>query len=74
MDKKQLNYLQYPNMVSFKADILKYESDKVDGKINIGGHNRTSCYSENILVLNNFIGDTRNEILENYGVMRGQKI
>ena len=68
MDKKQLqSYLQNPNIQWFLYSILKYESDKVDGKINIGGHNRTSGNSS-AFGSQQFIGDTRNEILEAYGV------
>ena len=68
MDKKQLqSYLQNPNIQWFLYSILKYESDKVDGKINIGGHNRTSGNSS-AFGSQQFIGDTRNEILEKYGV------
>lgn len=68
MDKKELQgYLNNENIQFFLYSILKYESGKVDGKVNIGGHNETSGNSS-AFGSQQFIGDTRNEILKEYGV------
>tara|TARA_R110002020_G_scaffold88259_5_gene216933 strand:+ start:3463 stop:5445 length:1983 start_codon:yes stop_codon:yes gene_type:complete len=68
MDKKELQgYLNNRNIQFFLYSILKYESGKVNGKVNIGGHNETSGNSS-AFGSQQFIGDTRNEILKKYGV------
>ena len=68
MDKKELQgYLNNENVQFFLYSILKYESGKINGKVNIGGHNETSGNSS-AFGSQQFIGDTRNEILQKYGV------
>ena len=68
MDRKKLqSYLDNENIQFFLYSILKFESGKVRGRVNTGGHNETSGNSS-AFGSQQFIGDTRNGILQRYGI------
>ena len=68
MDKAELaKYMENPNVKWVLYNILKHESGKVNGKVNTGGFNE-SAGDSTAYGSSQFIGKTRNTILNNYGI------
>ena len=68
MTKEELKkYMENPNVKWVLYKILKHESGRVDGKINSGSFNE-SAGNSSAYGSQQFIGSTRNMILEEYGI------
>lgn len=68
MDKAELaKYMENPNVKWVLYNILKHESGKVNGKVNTGGFNESAGYST-AYGSGQFIGKTRNTILNDYSI------
>jgi hypothetical protein len=75
MTKEELKkYLDNENVQYFLYQIFKGESDKDDGVVNLAGFNQSgpdpknNYYSSSAFGSQQFTGDTRNDVLEKYGV------
>jgi hypothetical protein len=68
MDKAELaKYMENPNVKWVLYNILKHESGKVNGKVNTGGFNE-SAGDSTAYGSGQFIGKTRNTILNDYSI------
>ena len=66
--KKELDLaLKNPNIKWLLYNIYKYESGKINGKVNLGGHN-ASAGDSTAFGSAQFIGSTRNSIKNKYGI------
>jgi hypothetical protein len=59
--------LENPNVQWFLYKIMEHEADKLNGRINIGGFN-TSAGNSTAFGMGQFIGSTRKEVLDTYGI------